>query len=259
MPCGDGTDGMGANASAASFILAMKSDIPHFFLISEVHATQSPARWRFELRPAAGGETLEVADSELDAHGERLELLAVVRGLEALPAPARVTLQTPSQYVRRGIAYGLEEWRASGWTWEHFGQMVLVKNHDLWQRLDRALRIHQVECRQWRFDRSHRFGDGGQPLPAHLPPKPPRQGMAALIARLLGRKEAPTPPTKAPEAIPSPAREAAAMQGRDRSAGSDEATSPAPARRRKPAGGLIVRVKRRAGGLSHGTTQSVWA
>lgn len=237
----------------------MKSDVPHFYLISEAHGSESPARWRFELRPATGGETLQATDSEIDAHGERLELLAVVRGLEALPEPARVTLQTPSQYVRRGIAYGLEEWRASGWTWEHFGQMVLVKNHDLWQRLDRALRIHQVECRQWRFDRSHRFGDGGQPQPAHVLPKPPRQGMAALVARLLGRKEAPIRKAQAPEAPPSPAREAAAMQVRDRSAvGLDETANPAPARR-KPASGLIVRVKRRAGGLSRGTTQSVWA
>ena len=240
----------------------MKSDIPHFFLTSEAHGSESPARWRFELRPSAGGETLEAADIELDARGERLELLAVVRGLEALPQPARVTLQTPSQYVRRGIAYGLEEWRASGWTWEHFGQMVLVKNHDLWQRLDRALRIHQVECRQWRFDRAHRFGDGIQPQPAHLlPPKPPRRGMAALVARLLGRKEAPSRPATAPEAAPLPAREAAAMQGRDRSAveSADAAKAAPAARRRKPAGGPIVRGKRRAGVLSHGATRSIWA
>ena len=84
--------------------------------------------------------------------GERLELLAVVRGLEALDQPSRVTLVTPSKYVHRGLLYGLEEWRTNGWSWEHFGQMVPVKNRDLWQRLDRALGFHELEFQPWRLD-----------------------------------------------------------------------------------------------------------
>jgi hypothetical protein len=79
----------------------------------------------------------------------------VVRGLEALEQPSRVTLVTPSKYVNRGITYGLPEWRSTGWQWEHFGEMVPVKNRDLWQRVDRALDIHRVECRTWRFDLPH--------------------------------------------------------------------------------------------------------
>jgi ribonuclease HI len=81
--------------------------------------------------------------------------LAVVRGLEALAQPSRVTLVTHSRYVNRGLTYGLAEWRANGWQWEHFGQMVPVKNRDLWQRVDRALLFHQLDCRRWRFDLPH--------------------------------------------------------------------------------------------------------
>jgi hypothetical protein len=33
--------------------------------------------------------------------------------------------------------------------------MVPVKNRDLWQRIDRALHFHQVQCRSWRFDLPH--------------------------------------------------------------------------------------------------------
>ena len=73
--------------------------------------------------------------------GERLELLSVVRGLEALDQPARVTLITSSRYVRLGLRYGLEEWRRNRWCWEHFGKLVPIKNQDLWQRVDRALHI----------------------------------------------------------------------------------------------------------------------
>ncbi len=93
-----------------------------------------------------------VADEETTACGERLELLAVVRGLEALDGPARVTLVTKSRYVSRGIRCGLTEWRANDWQWERFGRIVPVKDHDLWQRVDRALLFHKVDCQAWQFE-----------------------------------------------------------------------------------------------------------
>ena len=112
------------------------------------------------MQPVDGGEQFEAADAEPAAQGERLELLAVVRGLEALEQPSRVTLVTPSKYVHRGLTYGLAEWRTQDWQWEHFGEMVPVKNRDLWQRIDRALRFHDLECRTWRFDLPHVAGEG---------------------------------------------------------------------------------------------------
>jgi ribonuclease HI len=118
--------------------------MPHFKL--RASGTANPARWQFNLE-VAGQKYLEVDDFEPFTQGQRLELLAVVRGLEALEQPSRVTLLTPSSYVKRGITYGLEDWRASDWCWESHGKMVPVKNSDLWQRLDRALEYHRVECR----------------------------------------------------------------------------------------------------------------
>lgn len=93
-----------------------------------------------------------ISDSESAMCGERLELLAVVRGLEALDGPARVTLVTRSRYVSRGIRFGITEWRANEWQWERFGRVVPVKDHDLWQRIDRALLFHKVECQSWQFE-----------------------------------------------------------------------------------------------------------
>lgn len=133
----------------------MKVTAPHYLLFSESCRKSSQGQWRFVLHSIDGSEQLEAADAEPDAQGERLELLAVVRGLEALEQPSRVTLVTPSRYVNRGLTYGLAEWRANGWQWEHFGEMVPIKNRDLWQRVDRALLYHRVECRTWRFDLPH--------------------------------------------------------------------------------------------------------
>ena len=130
----------------------MSIPAPHFLLFSDANGKQRQGHWRFLLKSADGLAELEADDAEPETQGERLELLAVVRGLEALEQPSRVTLVTPSKYVHRGLLYGLEEWRTNGWSWEHFGQMVPVKNCDLWQRLDNALAYHELEFRPWRFD-----------------------------------------------------------------------------------------------------------
>jgi ribonuclease HI len=128
----------------------MSVPAPHFLLFSESRrrsANSPPCDWRFVLQSLDGSSRLEAADAEPAIGGERLELLAVVRGLEALEQPSRVTLVTPSKYVSRGLSYGLADWRENDWNWEHHGQMVPIKNRDLWQRLDRALAFHRVQCR----------------------------------------------------------------------------------------------------------------
>jgi len=137
----------------------MSVPAPHFLLFSESNRKQPQGQWRFVLQSVDGSEVLEAVDDEPGLHPERLELLAVVRGLEALSQPSRVTLVTPSKYVNRGLAYGLAEWRTNGWQWEHFGEMAPVKNRDLWQRVDRALQFHDLECRTWRFDLPHGAAD----------------------------------------------------------------------------------------------------
>ncbi len=143
----------------------MNHSAPHFRLFSESNAEDQPGRWRFRLQPKRKGylfrdncpttDTFEAGGTEPDVRGERLDLLCVVRGLEALDQPSQVTLITSSAYVREGIRYGLQQWRANGWRWESFGRMVPVKNQDLWQRVDAALQFHRLECQVWRFDEAH--------------------------------------------------------------------------------------------------------
>jgi len=154
----------------------MKVATPHFLLFSESSRKNQQGQWRFVLQSLDGAEQLEAADDEPEVQGERLELLAVVRGLEALEQPSRVTLVTPSKYVNRGLTFGLEEWRTNGWEWEHYGEMVPVKNRDLWQRVDQALRFHQLECRTWRFDLPHAPKETahGQAPQLPVPPAPSR-------------------------------------------------------------------------------------
>ncbi len=134
---------------------------PHFLLFCDTHhndnqlgdsaelpyAAVGGGRWHFVLEQLDGPERLEAADSEAAVNRERLALLSVVRGLEALEQPSQVTLVTTSRYVSRGLRYGLSTWREADYMWERFGEQRPIRNSDLWRRIDTALQFHGVKCR----------------------------------------------------------------------------------------------------------------
>jgi ribonuclease HI len=138
----------------------MNHPAPHYLLRSEAGQGGGLGRWRFTLKPVDGSSEIEAADVEPDVWGERLDLLTVVRALESLDQPSWVTLVGCTRYVEQGILYGLAEWKENGWRWECFGRMVPVRDIDLWQRMDRVVQIHEVDCERRRFDAGH---TGGQP------------------------------------------------------------------------------------------------
>ena len=107
----------------------------HYLLLTDAaRSSHDERQWRFVLQPIGEGSRIAAEDVESDADPNRLELLAVVRGLEALDGPARVTLLCGSRYVRRGIRHDLAQWREHDWRWERFGKMVPIRDLDLWQR-----------------------------------------------------------------------------------------------------------------------------
>jgi ribonuclease HI len=116
---------------------------------------KSLKRWSFRLVAGDGQPHFEATDFEADVTIERLSLLAVVRGLEWLDQPSQVTLVGPSRCVSRGLRYGLDMWRDCSWCWERFGQMMPVRNADLWQRIDVALAFHRLNCQTIRTDVPH--------------------------------------------------------------------------------------------------------
>lgn len=151
----------------------MTSAQPHFFLRCEAQVEGKRGEWTFALTAADGSAELKACDEEYDVTGERLELLAVVRALEALDQPSVVTITAGARSVRRAVAEGLDEWRASGWMWECYGEMAPIKNRDLWMRLDRALRFHRLETRRvFRIDAAHvdppATSDDTQVIPAQI-------------------------------------------------------------------------------------------
>jgi ribonuclease HI len=131
----------------------MQATTDHFLLYTEAtRSDDAGPHWKFVLQSVGGDVQISADDSELNSRTSRLELLAVVRGLEAIDRPARVTLLTGSRYVSRGIRRQLSQWREDNWQWERFGELVPIRDHDLWHRVDHALQYHQVECCEWQAD-----------------------------------------------------------------------------------------------------------
>jgi len=91
----------------------------------------------------------ELWGGELATTNNRMELMAAIRGLEALKRPSRVRLTTDSQYVHKGISQWIHSWKRKGWK---TADKQPVKNVDLWQRLDELRSQHQVE---WHWIKGH--------------------------------------------------------------------------------------------------------
>ena len=132
----------------------MTAPKPHYLLFCDGNAPASSdsaasqrGRWRFVLEDVESGVRTEATDQEQSCAPDRCALVSVLRGLESLEQPSRVTLITTSRYVTRGLQYGLTEWRENDFTWEHFGAVQPIRNSDIWRRIDRTLAFHQVQCR----------------------------------------------------------------------------------------------------------------
>ena len=112
-----------------------------------------PGGWAVLIRLASTTGTRarekEVSGGEALTTNNRMELLAAIRGLEALKKPCRVRLHTDSTYVRDGITRWIHKWRQNGW---RTSDKKPVKNAELWQELVDATEPHRVE---WHWVKGH--------------------------------------------------------------------------------------------------------
>lgn len=75
----------------------------------------------------------------------RMELLAVIEGLQALKHPCEVTVFSDSKYIVDAVNKGwAERWQANGW---RRNRKKKALNPDLWARLLKLLDWHEVTVR----------------------------------------------------------------------------------------------------------------
>jgi ribonuclease HI len=88
--------------------------------------------------------------SEPVTTNNRMEMTAAIEALLVLKYPCSVILTTDSAYLKNGITQWIKNWKRNGWK---TADNTLVKNIDLWMRLDHLMQKHHVK---WNWVKGHR-------------------------------------------------------------------------------------------------------
>lgn len=106
--------------------------------------------------PGGWGVLLRFGDAEKTLHGgeyqttnNRMELTAVIKGLEALKKPCKVKITTDSKYVLSGVTEWMENWKKRNWK---TASKKPVLNVELWQQLDELVSRHEID---WEWVKGH--------------------------------------------------------------------------------------------------------
>ncbi len=103
-----------------------------------------PGGWAYILQHPASGKVVEAAGGEAGSTNNRMELQAVISGLEALKRRTEVEIITDSQYVAKGSLEWLPGWKRNNWRRREGKQLKPLKNEEHWRKLDALLAKHQV-------------------------------------------------------------------------------------------------------------------
>lgn len=123
------------------------STLVHIFTDGACRGNPGPGGWGALL--VRGDKEKELNGAESLTTNNRMELLAAIKGLEALNKPSHVILTSDSKYVLQGITEWIGDWKKRGWK---TASKAPVKNQDLWQMLDELNQIHTVK---WQWVKGH--------------------------------------------------------------------------------------------------------
>ena len=85
----------------------------------------------------------EICGGDENTTNNRMELLGVIKGLEALNEPCHVVLTSDSKYVIDALSLGwAEKWKQNGWM---RNKKDAALNPDLWERLLQLTQTHEME------------------------------------------------------------------------------------------------------------------
>ena len=85
----------------------------------------------------------EIVGGQKDTTNNKMEMMAVIKGLEMLKEPCEVEVYSDSAYVVNCFKQGwIYNWQKNGWK---NSQKEPVKNRELWEELYALVKTHKVE------------------------------------------------------------------------------------------------------------------
>jgi len=123
------------------------SQIVEMYTDGACRGNPGPGGWGVLLRYGGVEKTLHGGESM--STNNRMELTAVIKGLEALTKPCEVLITTDSKYVLKGVTEWMEGWKARGW---RTASKKPVLNVELWKQLDELVAKHRIE---WSWVKGH--------------------------------------------------------------------------------------------------------
>ncbi len=95
------------------------------------------------------GTRKEIYGGEPKSTNNRMELKAAIEALNVLKRECDVEMHVDSQYVKDGITKWIHGWKRNGWK---TADKKPVKNVELWQALDEAIKRHELT---WHWVKGH--------------------------------------------------------------------------------------------------------
>lgn len=85
----------------------------------------------------------EIFGAKLNTTNNQMELMAAIKGLEALKEPCNVEVYSDSSYLVNAYnSNWIETWKKNNWK---NSSKQLVKNKELWERLEKLADIHNIK------------------------------------------------------------------------------------------------------------------
>jgi ribonuclease HI len=114
-----------------------------------------PGGWAYILRHTKTGRRKQRSGGAPATTNNRMELQAVIEGLEALKRRCRVLVITDSQYVSKGMSEWLPRWVAHNWRRGKKKDSKPVKNVEFWKKLAALCEMHDVTFQHIRGHAGH--------------------------------------------------------------------------------------------------------
>ena len=141
----------------------MSSNIVEIYTDGACRGNPGPGGWGASLRFTPNDNTTTSKPVRKDLYGfqaeatnNQMELMAVIQALESLKRSCPVKIYTDSKYVLDGLTKWMPNWKLRGWK---TAAKKPVKNVELWQRLDAAVKAHDVT---WQWVKGHTGDEGNE-------------------------------------------------------------------------------------------------